>query len=363
MSGKLKIREIALQTGVSISTVSRVLAGKSNTSARSRQKVLECAKANGVLANMPSGRFLFHNVTVFAPKRAFDLRADIFYYKVIQGIRDAVAQSDVHLTYCAIEENDADVPLFLKKLGSPACDAAIVVGIDDPHVHALAADIGKPCVLINCDEDSMRLDSVSPGHQLIGRFSAKYLIEHGHRDILALMCLRRNTMERRLNGIREAFAAHNIAFDDNRHLVTTSGFAAEEAHEAIATHFANLEHDHRPTAILAGGDFMASGAMAALLERGLSIPGDISVMSMDGFNLAETHDIPLTAVHVPRDELGAEALRLLQQRITSPDTPFCQLLLSGKLVVGSSVKRLGSSKAKASTASGKGHGLYGNLTP
>ena len=359
MSGKLKIREIALQAGVSISTVSRVLAGKSNTSAASRQKVLECAKSIGVLASMPSRCLLFKNITVFAPKRAFDLRADIFYYKVVQGIRDAVAQSDIHLSYCAIEENDADVPLFLKKLGSPSCDAAIVIGIDDPHIHALAADVDKPCVLINCDEDSMRLDAVSPDHQLIGRFSAKYLIEHGHREILALMCLRRSTMEHRLNGIREAFAANNIVFDDNRHLISTAGFAAEEAREAVSTHLGRLEREQYPTAILAGGDFMASGAIAALLDKGLSIPGDISVMSMDGFNLAETHDIPLTAVHVPRDELGAEALRLLQQRFVTPDAPFCHLLLSGRLFVGNSVRRLGNRKAKA--ASGRNHSLYGNL--
>ncbi len=359
MSGKLKVAEIARQAGVSISTVSRVLAGKSNTSAKSRQRVLECARSNGVLANLSAGRLLFNNVTVFAPKRAFDLRADIFYYKVIQGIRDAVAHSDVHLAYCAIEENDADVPLFMNKLGSPACDAAIVIGIDDPHVHALAADIGKPCVMINCDVESMRLDAVSPDHQIIGRFSAKYLIEHGHRDILALMCLRRSTMERRLNGIREAFSAHNVAFDDNRHLVTTTGFAAEEAREAISAHLARLQREQYPTAILAGGDFMASGAIAALLDAGLTIPGDISVMSMDGFNLAETHDIPLTAVHVPRDELGAEALRLLQQRISAPEAPFCHMLLAGKLVVGNSVKRLGSRKTKG--AAGQSHGLYGDL--
>ena len=359
MAGKLKITEIARQTGVSISTVSRVLAGKSNTSAKSRQRVLECARSNGVLTNLAAGCLLFNNVTIFAPKRAFDLRADIFYYKVIQGIRDAVAHSDVHLTYCAIEENDANIPVFLNKLGNPGCDAALIIGIDDPHIHALAADIGKPCVLINCDADSMRLDAVSPDHQLIGRYSAKYLIEHGHRDILALMCLRRNTMERRLAGVREAFAAHNIAFDDNRHLVTTSGFAAEEAREAIATHLAGLDRESYPTAILAGGDFMASGAIAELLERGLSIPGDLSVMSMDGFNLAETHDIPLTAVHVPRDELGVEALRLLQQRLASPDAPFCHLLLSGRLFVGNSIKRLGNRKSTGSA--GREHSLYGNL--
>ena len=359
MSGKLKIKEIALQAGVSISTVSRVLAGKANTSARSRQKVVECARSSGVLENLSSGSFLFHNVTVFAPRRAFDLRADIFYYKVIQGIRDAVARNEVHVAYCAIEENDADIPLFLQKLGAPSCDAAIIIGIDDPRVHALAADFGKPCVLVNCDDDGMRLDAVSPDHRTIGRFSANYLIEHGHRDILALMCLRRATMERRLNGIREAFAARNIAFDDNRHLITTTGFAAEEAREALAAHLAGLDRGHYPTAILAGGDFMASGAIAALLGAGLAIPGDVSVMSMDGFNLAEIHDIPLTAVHVPRDELGAEALRLLQQRIASPGALFRHLLLGGRLCVGNSVKRPAGRKVR--TPGGRNHGLYGNL--
>ena len=360
MSGKLKIQEIARQTGVSVSTVSRALAGKSNISPASRRKVLECARFNGVLAHLPAGRMLFHSVTVFAPKRAFDLRADIFYYKVIQGLRDAVAQSEVRLSCCAIEENDADIPLFMERLGSPRCDAAIVIGIDDPHVKTLAADLGKPCVLVNCDSDSMRLDAVSPDHQLIGRYSAKYLIEHGHRDILALMCLRRGTMERRLNGIREAFAAYNIAFDDSRHLLTTSGFAAEEARESVRAHLAELERGQYPTAILAGGDFMASGAIAELLARGLSIPGDVSVMSMDGFNLAETHDILLTAVHVPRDELGAEALRLLQQRLASPGAPYCHLLLGGRLFVGNSVKRPG--RRKARTATGRDDDdLYGSL--
>ena len=358
MAGNLKIREIALQSGVSVSTVSRVLAGKANTSAKSRRNVLECARSLGVLTNLSTERPLFHNVIVFAPKRAFELRADVFYYKVIQGIRDAVADSDVHLGYCAIEENDADIPLFLSKLGNPNCDAAIVIGIDDSRVHALAADIGKPCVLVNCNDDDMRLDAVSPDHHRIGRFSATCLIEYGHRNILALMCLRRATMERRFNGIREAFAARNIVFDD-KHLVTTSGFAAEEAREAVAAHLAGLERDRYPTAILAGGDFMASGAIAALLDAGLEVPGDVSVMSMDGINLVEIHDIPLTTVHVPRDELGAEALRLLQQRIASPNAPFRHLLLGGRLLVGHSVKRPASRKTK--TSGGRNHGLYGNL--
>ena len=358
VGGKLKIREIAAQSGVSMSTVSRVLAGKSNTSARAKQAVLDCAKSQGVLGEISAGRLLFNNVTVFAPSRAFDVRTDIFYYKVLQGIRNAVEFNDVRINYCAIEENDSDVPLLLKKISDPGCETAIIVGIDDLRVHEVAADVGKPCVLVNCRDRSMRLDMVSPDHLLIGEFSAHYLIEQGHREILTLMCLRRKTMESRLDGVREAFAEHNMAFDDHRHLVATSGFGSAEAKEAIAAHFSARACDHYPTAILAGGDFMAVGALEALAGLGLAVPNDVSIMTMDGFNLAEIHDVPLTSVNVPRDELGQEAMRLLQQRMSRPDAPTSNLLLGGRLVVRSSVKRLGSRKLKASVSTGS-HGLYG----
>jgi DNA-binding LacI/PurR family transcriptional regulator len=47
-------------------------------------------------------------------------------------------------------------------------------------------------------------------------------------------------------------------------------------------------------------------ARSALQKRGLRVPQDVSVMSIDGFNLAAIQDVPLTAVHVPRDELGTK---------------------------------------------------------
>jgi DNA-binding LacI/PurR family transcriptional regulator len=72
---------------------------------------------------------------------------------------------------------------------------------------------------------------------------------------------------------------------------------------------------------LVGGDFMAAGTISALQKHGLRVPQDVSVMSIDGFNLAAIQDVPLTAVHVPRDELGTEAVHMLQQRLMRPDAP------------------------------------------
>lgn len=354
MNGKLKIQEIARQTGLSISTVSRVLAGKANTSAEARRKVLECAQQNGILQGISSGRLMLNNVMVFAPQRAFDVRTDIFYYKVIQGIAAALMQHEVRIRYCGLEEQHSDGALFLEKMSDPHTEAALIIGIDDEHIHTLAADLPKPCVLINCTDRQMRLDSVSPDHQLIGDYSASYLFQQGHSHILNLQCLRRHTMELRLAGIRQAYARHHLPFDDGRHLVTTSGFGSEEAEQALSTY---LNRAPLPTAILAGGDYMAVGAVKALNKRGLSVPGDVSVMSTDGFNLAEIHDVPLTSVQVPRDELGYEAIQLLQRRMLRADAPPCNLLLHGRLAVRASVRRISPHKTTPAVST-HNHRLY-----
>ncbi|GBU11962.1 LacI family transcriptional regulator [Enterobacterales bacterium] len=346
MNGKLKIQQIADQTGLSISTVSRVLAGKSNTSSKARDKVLECAKSQGVLNGLSVGRLMLTNIMIFAPARAFDVRSDIFYYKVIQGVLATTARHEVRVRYCAMEEENADAALFIAKMSDPLTEAALLIGIDDPHIHQLATEMGKPCVLINCYDRHMRLDSVSPDHQTMGDFACDYLFSQGHTRIVTLQCLRRHTMELRLTGIRQAFSRHHQTFNDTEHLLNTSGFGAQESELALLNYLDALpEGQPLPTAILAGGDFMASGVMAALAQRGLSVPGDISLISTDGFNLAEIHDIPLTAVLVPRDELGTEAIALLQRRMLRPDAPFTTQLLQGKLVVRHSVRKSSGRKA------------------
>ncbi|WJV68676.1 LacI family DNA-binding transcriptional regulator [Pectobacteriaceae bacterium CE70] len=347
MKRNLKIREIAAQTGFSISTVSRVLSGKTNTSDTARERILHSARQQGVLDDLVVGRLLLKSLMIFAPSRAFNVRSDIFYHNVIQSIIEALSLHDVRLRYCGLEENDCDVALFLEKMRDPETEAAMLVGIDDPYVHALATDLGKPCILINCIDRKMKLPGVSPAHQLIGEFSANYLFEQGHREVLTLLCLRRYTMELRLAGIRDAYQSHNLSFDEARCLLTTQGFSTTEAEQKVTEFLAGCSPEQMPTAILVGGDFMAAGVVNALHKAQLRVPQQVSVMSMDSANLAAIHDIPLTSVQVPRDELGKEAVRLLQLQLMQPDRVMGNLLLNGTLVIRDSVKRIRPSKMHA----------------
>ncbi len=346
MDKRLKITEIAARTQLSISTVSRVLAGKANTSEKARAKVLACARELGVIEGMAAGRLLLNCLVVFAPQRAFDERSDIFYYRVIQSVSKGLASHEVRLRYCALEENDSDAQLFLARMNEPDTQAAILLGIDDPHIHDLAVDVAKPCMLINCRDRHMRLPAVAPDHRAIGERAAEYLFEMGHREVLNVMCLRRYTMELRLSGIRDAWQSHNLKFNDLRDLLVVPSFSARETEELVNAWLIERQGKDLPTAFLVGGDFMAAGTISALQKYGLRVPQDVSVMSIDGFNLAAIQDVPLTAVHVPRDELGTEALYMLQQRLMRPDAPVGTLLLNGMLAVRESVRRIRQGKRR-----------------
>ena len=78
-------------------------------------------------------------------------------------------------------------------------------------------------------------------------------------------------------------------------------------------------------------------------------------MSIDAFNLAAIQDVPLTAMHVPRDELGEEAVLMLQQRLIRPHAACGTLLLHGTLAVRESVRRIRSGKHAAGV---RHNGLY-----
>ena len=235
MPGKLKMDEIAARTGYSISTVSRVLSGKSYTSEKAREAIVQCARQLGVLDSLANGRLLINGIAVFAPERTFQGRGDTFYLEVTKGIAEASAPHDVWITHCALEEQHADVKLFLEKAGQKSINAVVIIGTDDPTILKLASTLNKPCVLINSIDREMALDCVSPDHRAIGFTAMRYLFEQGHRRVLTMTCLRRETLYARLDGIKEAYRYHHVPFNPQHDLLVTEWFTAEEAERALNT--------------------------------------------------------------------------------------------------------------------------------
>src|SRR5918996_1073578 len=144
--------------------------------------------------------------------------------------------------------------------------------------------------------------------------AAAYIASLGHRDILVLGVEPPapggpdpdGVTSRRLRGYREAFAAVGVELTDERVVVGPASIDG-----GITATTGAFEGGLRPTAILAMSDAMAIGAMRALRDLRLSVPGDVSVVGFDDIDLAPHVDPPLTTVHQPIRRKGEEAVRAL----------------------------------------------------
>ncbi|MGL5698585.1 MAG: LacI family DNA-binding transcriptional regulator [Kluyvera sp.] len=332
MSGKLKMDEIAALTGYSISTVSRVLSGKSYTSEKAREAIVSCARKLGVLDDLASGRLLINGIAVFAPQRTFMAQGDPYYLEVTRGITEALAPHDVYVSYSGLDEQRADIKVFLEKVSHKNINAIIIIGIDDPTIHKLAQSLGKPCVLVNSRDKEGGLDSVSPDHRSIGYRAANYLFEKGHRRILSMTSLRRETMYWRLEGIKEVYRQYQIPFDVQHDLLVTEGFSEDEAERALGDWLRSTPREHWPEVIFCAGLSMSTAVLRVLASVGERVPDAISLMTTDVWELDAKIGLTTTGITIPCRALGIEAVHLLQTRLNRPHAPVFNLLLQGKVI-------------------------------
>ncbi|MBU9853558.1 LacI family DNA-binding transcriptional regulator [Rahnella aceris] len=338
MTGKLKIRQIAELTGLSPSTVSRVLAGKANVSLQAKEKVFSHARTMGILRDIPASRLLMNCLLLCAPPAAFSPHEDRYYYEVIQEITAEVARFDIHIRKCALAVNEPDIAVFMQALHQPDVDGIVIIGIDDVMLYRLAAESNKPVVMINAKDSEMRLDCVSADHYSIGYSAANYLFTRGHRPVLLFTDLRRETMMQRLDGFKRACLEHHVVFDEALHLLVNHGSGGEQARENIEKYLRGHKRETMPSAILCGGDQIAQATIDALNEYGFKVPEDISVMSIDfAHDMKTSAAQSFTAVHLPCRELGTEAVYILQSRLMRATGAKFNLLLQGRIHTGQSV--------------------------
>jgi DNA-binding LacI/PurR family transcriptional regulator len=199
-------------------------------------------------------------------------------------------------------------------MGRATVDGVVAIGLSDAHPEVeQIRRAGVPIVLVDStalpEHGSVEIDDVGGA-----RAAAEYIAGLGHRDILVLGVEPPAPGEvdpdgvtaRRLRGYREGLAPVGVTIAEDRMIV---GPATIEG--GIAAIDRAWEDGLRPTAVLAMSDAMAIGAMRALRDMRLDVPGDVSVVGFDDIDLAPHVDPPLTTVHQPIRRKGEEAVRLL----------------------------------------------------
>jgi LacI family transcriptional regulator len=150
-----------------------------------------------------------------------------------------------------------------------------------------------------------------------------HLAELGHRRIGLVAGLPGlSTTTERISGYRHGLAAAGLPYDER--LVAHGDSAAEGAERATG---ALLSFAASPTALVTANNTMTIGALRTLRARGLSVPDDLALACFDDFAWADLFSPRLTAVSQPSKEIGAQAVRLLLERLQSPDRPSRTLRL------------------------------------
>jgi len=305
------IADVARLAGVSKSTTSRALSGNGYVSEETRSRVERAAAEIGyvpssIAASLATG--LTRNVGVVIP---FVNRW--FFAEVLEGIESALIAAGYDLTLYQLHDDAVRRQrIFDYFLVRKRVDAVIAVGISlSAHeVRSLTA-LGKPTVGIG--GDIPEISTLSIDDAAAARFLTEHLVSLGHTRIIHLGGDLHQQMDfavhaQRLAGVRQALAASGLSHSGDFRAVPFSipgGYAG-----ALAV---LSDPSTRPTAIVAGCDEIAIGAILAARQLGIAVPAQLSIVGIDGHALADMFG--LTTLEQHPSAQGEQAVQLILDRL------------------------------------------------
>ena len=327
---RIRLKDIADRCGVSTSTVSRALSGRPGVRADLRARMIDAARQAGYpVADALAGQ----RVLVAASGAAMtDYGRNQFTWHVLDGMRTRARSLDLHL-----------MPFSLEGVGLAGLRAGVadrqpagllLLTVDERDVLDHCAAAGLPAVIVNGDDPWMRISSVAPCNRSAARLATDHLLDHGHRDLLFVLRPGRTTIQRRLEGWRDALSARGLPAGDDR-VVTVRDWVPDQAEAAVHRRLASCRRDF--TAVLCAADTLAAGVIKALAAHGLAVPDQVSVMGMDDLPVVEFWQPPLTTIHVPGREMGHVALEMLGDHLSGAATLPRRVELACRLVERGSV--------------------------
>ncbi len=307
------IKDVARLAQVSVATVSRVLNASAPVRDDTRARVLAITRdlrfsPNGAARTLK--RRQASALGVVLP----DLYGE-FFSELLRGI-DLEAQNAGHALLVSSSHHDARGVSVAVRAMRGRVDGLLVMA---PEVSAksLAGALpdGLPTVTLNTAPTQGACASVTVDNVGGARAMTHHLASLGHRRIAFLCGPSRNAdAAARLRGYRAAMRTAGLPVDDT--LVLHGDFTEQGGWQAAR--LLPETSRRRPTALFAANDAMAVGALLALHEAGMNIPGDMSVVGFDDIPIARYVTPSLTTVRVAIDVLGARAAALLFRVLATP---------------------------------------------
>ncbi len=333
---KVTIKDIARVAGVSVSTVSLVLSSRGYVSGRTREKV-EKVIADHDYHPHQSARHLASGRTGnigFIISDAHLSSTEFFYSRVLLGAEFEARKKDYYILLTTVGDSFqpvSDTPRFLK---GRDVDAVIVAGSVPGKLVEYLHRVSIPFVLVDHKHPSLNTNLV-----LIENFegalqAVRHLIKQGYSQIAFVGgSFHHPSIQERFQGYRSALDEAGLARqngDTARHHLLEEETSSQIGFQGICTF---LDKGVKFDAVVCANDTTAIGCLQALHERNIDVPQSVAVVGFDDIVYAAKTIPDLTTVHVPKMEMGIQAVRLVFDLLEEPDSGFTTRLIHTDLIV------------------------------
>lgn len=329
------IRDIAQLAQTSVATVSWVLNGDSRkfVSDQLKERVLQAAKVlnyhPNLLAQRLKGKFQ-KLLAIIIPQ--FE---NVFFNRIVIGAEKYASAKDYKLLICTTDGDSNKETAIINQLIANWVDGFLFTPtVDGSNSVDAIIQAGAPLVLID-RITKKNIDYVAIDNFKTASLAARFLFDNGHRHIAYIgWDTGFDSILDRSKGFLKSLNECGVAAKD---IIFKKCPRSVEAGYLITN---EILDNHKPSAIFIDQSNIAEGVVQALRERKLNIPNDISILLYGDPDWAKLNMPEFTAVNLPDIQLGAEAARVLIDKLEGQEKAVQKILLSGHIAVRGSVINL-----------------------
>ncbi len=325
------MKDIALELGVSIGTVSKVLRDHPDISVETRDRVRKRIRELNYRPNLTARALVTgrtHTIGLVVPDLVHP-----FFGEVAGGLSKVLRKKGYSLI---IASSDEDLELenrAIEQLLARRVDALILASSQsDSEFYHNVEKQKTPFILIDRRPEGAKVNFVGGNDEEIGRMATEHLIERGCRRIAHIGGPGISTAVGRLRGYRQALESHGLVFD-LKYVISREH--ADEDSDATGYQAMNelLAGKRPPDGVFCYNDPTAMGAMQAAIEKGVRIPEDVAFIGSGNVRYSKFLRVPLSTIDQQSEQIGDRAAKLALQLIESKTQPKpSTILLAPRLV-------------------------------
>ncbi|MDK2879481.1 MAG: LacI family transcriptional regulator [Thermoanaerobacteraceae bacterium] len=327
MNGKITIKDIARRTGVSISTVSRVINKTKPVSEELRNKVMEIINKEGYVPNHTARSLILkrtNTIGVVVPNIS-----QYFHVMMLEGVADVLEKNGYQMLVCNIKNDVRSEMQYIDLLAEKQVDGIILMHeTSDPEIKDYLSNCDIPIVMASIEIPGVDRPVVRVDDYMAACDAVEYLISLGHKEI-GIICGTEITVGNfRTRAYVDVMKKYGLQLKES--LMVQGNYTMESGYSAMQK---ILERENKVTAIFVVSDEMAIGAINCALDMGYEVPKDISVIGFDDIELSSYFRPKLTTIRQPIKDIAKISTEIIIKNLKGESMQGKNVTVKHNLIV------------------------------